>query len=386
MNASRDDALKIGVLFSRTGLTAFVEETQARAVLLAIDEVNAAGGVGGRPVVPVEVDAQSDPARFAHLAERLLGEEAVALIVGCYMSNTRQAVVPIVERYRALLAYPSPYEGFEYSANVVYGGAVPNQHIVLLARHLMRHAGKRFYLVGTRYAFPIESNRVMITLVTEQGGQVLAERYVPLDARRRDFAAIAEDIRKRQPDVVFCTVIGEAARLFYEACRDAGLDESLAIAGLTITEAEVEMMGPALAAGHLTAATYFQSIDSPENARFLAAYAEKFGSADAVNAMTETAYSLTHQVLAAVDSAGSSQPEAIKAALCETEFAAPQGRIRIDPDNSHFYLWPRIGRLSADGRFDIVEQAAAAVKPDPYLVRHSIDDCDPSIEPVDRHD
>jgi branched-chain amino acid transport system substrate-binding protein len=219
----------------------------------------------------------------------------------------------------------------------------------------------------------------MITLVTEQGGQVLAERYVPLDARRREFAAIAEDIRKRKPDVVFCTVIGEAARLFYEACREAGLDETLAIASLTITEAEVAMMGPALAAGHLTAATYFQSIDSPENARFLAAYARKFGSPEAVNAMTETAYSLTRQVLAAVGKAGSARPEAIKAALGEMAFDAPQGRIRMDPDNSHFYLWPRIGRLSPSGGFDIVEAAPAAVKPDPYLVRHSIDDGDPSF-------
>ncbi|MBL8580900.1 MAG: transporter substrate-binding domain-containing protein [Rhizobiaceae bacterium] len=366
--------LTVGALFSQSGPTAFVERSQHDAFRLAVEEINEAGGISGREVVPVTYDAQSDPLRFCQLAEHMLDEDGAALLIGCYMTNTRQAVVPVVERRRALLAYTAPYEGFEYSPNVIYGGAVPNQHILLLARHLIRQVGKRFYLVGTRYTFPIESNRVMMTLVAEQNGDIVSERYVRLDARRSELMQIVEDIKAKRPDVVFCTVVGEAAALFYELCRDFGVADTTTIASLTITEAELALMPRGLAEGHLTAATYFQSIDSPANRRFVERYKARFGLDRPVNAMAETAYGLTHMVLEAVGRCGSVAPEAVRAELARSEFAAPQGNIRLDPDNSHFYLWPRIGRAEADGQFRIIEQTPAAVKPDPYLINHSLED------------
>jgi branched-chain amino acid transport system substrate-binding protein len=310
----------------------------------------------------------------------MLDEEHASLLIGCYMSNTRQAVVPVVERRGALLAYPAPYEGFEYSANVIYGGAVPNQHILLLARHLITHFGKRFYLVGTRYTFPIESNRVMLTLVAEQKGDILAERYVKLDARHRDLKPIVDDIKARKPDVVFCTVVGEAAQRFYELCSDADIGAHTQIASLTITEAELALMGPGLAEGHLTAATYFETINTPENKRFVRNYKARFGAHEHPNAMAETAYGLTHMVLAAVGRCESLDTDAIRAELAKTQFDAPQGRVRLDPDNSHFYLWPRIGRAEADGQFTIVEQSSGAIKPDPYLINHSLADWDDEVD------
>ena len=298
-DSDRHRPLAVGALFSATGPTAFVERTQWNAMLLAIEEINAAGGVAGREVVAVVDDARSDPAQFSRLAERMLDDDHASLLIGCYMTNTRQAVVPVVERRGALLAYAAPYEGFEYSPNVIYGGAVPNQHILLLARHLITSVGKRFYLVGTRYTFPIESNRVMMTLVAEQKGQVLAERYVRLDAQTRELKAIVDDIKAKRPDVVFCTVVGEAARLFYELCRDADIGAQTQVASLTITEAELALMSPGLAEGHLTAATYFESIATPANRRFVRSYKARFGAHEHTNAMAETAYGLTHMVLAA---------------------------------------------------------------------------------------
>ncbi|WP_020184746.1 transporter substrate-binding domain-containing protein [Methylopila sp. 73B] len=368
--------LIVGALYSATGPTAYLERTQLNATLLAIEEINAAGGVAGREVVPVTYDAQSDPARFASLAERMLDEDGAGLLVGCYMTNTRQAVVPIVERRGAVLAYAAPYEGFEYSPNVIYGGAVPNQHILLLARHLILNAGRSFYLVGTRYTFPVESNRVMMTLVAEQKGQTLAERYVPLDASRRELDQIVQDIKKKKPDVVFCTVVGEAAVRFYELCAEAGLTDTLTIASLTVTEAEIASMPAGLAVGHLTGATYFQSIDSPENRRFVRAYQSRFGVHERLNAMAETAYSVTRMTLDAVGRARSVEPGNVRSALGETSFLAPQGEIRIDAENGHSYLWPRIGRVEADGQFKVLEQSAQAIKPDPYLIHHSLADWD----------
>ncbi len=368
--------MKVAVLFSSTGTTAYVERTQLNATLMAIQEVNLAGGIGGENVVPVVCDAQSNAGRFAELAERTLAEEAVRLIIGCYMTDTRQAIVPIVERRNALLVYPAPYEGFEYSPNVVYGGAVPNQHIVLLARHLLKNYGRRFYLVGTRYTFPIESNRVMMTLVSEQKGQIVAERYLPLNASRRQLEEIAKNIATTRPDVVFCTVVGEAVKAFYEICRDVGVDmRSTVFASLTITEAEVELLGAELATGIITAATYFESIESEENRRFVSAYRARYGSTARTNAMAESAYCLTHMVLGAVQRSGSLDPVLVRNELHGVMFSAPQGVIRMNSDNNHFYLWPRLGRVRMDGGFDILESATEAVRPDPYLINHQLDDC-----------
>lgn len=369
-----DRALVVGGLYSTTGATAFVEQTQYNATLLAIEEINARGGAGGREVRLLHYDAQSDPPRFAALAERMLDVDRADLLIGCYMTNTRQAVVPVVERRGRLLSYAAPYEGFEYSPNVIYGGAVPNQHILLLARHLMTAPGRSFYLVGTRYTFPIETNRVLMTLIAERKGHVLAERYVPLQASRRELDQIVQDIRRKKPDVVFCAVVGTAAMAFYELCAEAGLTADTTFASLTITEAEVAQMPPRLAAGHLTAATYFQSIDTPANHRFVRAYQARFGAQERLNAMAETAYSVTHLTLAAAAAARSVAPQALCAALRDIAFAAPQGEIHLDPENNHVYLWPRVGEVQADGQFRIIVEAPAAVKPDPYLVNHTLDD------------
>jgi branched-chain amino acid transport system substrate-binding protein len=372
--------ISIGALFSQTGPTAYVERTQLNATLLAVEEINAAGGVGGRQIELLTHDAQSDPARFSKIAEHLIDDEGVSLLIGCYMTNARQAVVPVVERRGALLVYTACYEGFEYSPNVIYGGAVPNQHILLLARYLIANVGKRFYLVGTRYTFPIESNRVMMTLVSERKGQIVAERYVKLAAQRRELEAIVEDIKLKRPDVVFCTIVGEAVGLFYDLCREAGILSHTVIASLTITEAEVALMEPGVAEGHLTAATYFQSINSAANKRFVANYRAKFGVLETINAMAETAYSLTHMVLAAAGRQKSFDADLIRSDLAKNVFEAPQGPIHLDPDNAHIYLWPRIGRLEANGQFTIVEQSLRRVKPDPYLINHTFADWDPIFE------
>ena len=374
MSFSIQGPLTVGCLYSATGPTASVERTQLNATLLAIEEINASGGVAGREVVALQYDAKSEPAQFSALAERMLDHDRADLLIGCYMTNTRQAVVPVVERRSCLLSYAAPYEGFEYSPNVVYGGAVPNQHSLLLARHLMSERGKRFYLVGTRYTFPIESNRVMSALVAERKGQVVAERYVPLGVSRRELDQVVQDIARKQPDVVFSTVVGDAAGIFCELCAEAGLTTTITFAGLTLTEAELDAMPPGLAAGHLTAATYFQSIDTPENHRFVHAYQARFGAQERLNAMAETAYLVTHLTLGAIARCESTSPEAVCGELARMSFRAPQGEVRFDPENNHLYLWPRIGRAEADNQFTIVRDVSAPVKPDPYLVTHSLED------------
>lgn len=174
---------RIGVLFSRTGFMSVIEETQYQGTQLAIEEVNEAGGVCGRELVPVAYDPGSDSAAYGHYAKRLMVEDQVSTIFGCYTSSSRKAVLPVVERLNGLLWYPTLYEGFEASPNVIYTGASPNQNSLALCRYLMDTFGTRFYFVGSDYIYPRESNRVMRELLKSNGGSVVGERYVNVYAR-----------------------------------------------------------------------------------------------------------------------------------------------------------------------------------------------------------
>ena len=361
--------IRVGVLFSETGVTALVERTQRHAVKLALDEVNASGGVLGRPLEAIFYDPASDPRRFRQLAEQLLENDGIEVIFGCYMSSTRKAVLPVVERRGGLLFYPTLYEGFEFSPNCIYSGAAPNQNSVGLARYLMQRYGQRFYLVGSNYVFPYESNRIIRDYMSSHGGKVVEERYIPLNAGEDDIAQVIADIRKCNPSVIISTVVGDGTCSLYRAYRKAGFDaDKMPIGSLTTCEPEVAQMGNEAAEGHYTAAPYFRSIRSAENVRFVQAYQESFGSDQPISSCTEAAYFQVHLFAKAVERAGSTSIAKIKQSLPGFEFPSPQGPVRIDQENNHTYLWPRIGRVGSDGQFDVVEESRVPVKPDPYLI------------------
>ena len=225
---------RVGVLFSQTGVTAAIERSQLNGTLLAIEEINKAGGVLGRLIEPNVYDPASNPKQFRALAEKLLTADRVRLIFGCYMSSTRKAVLPMVEAFRGLLFYPTLYEGFEYSLHCIYTGAAPNQNSLQLAKYLLQHYGNRFLLIGSNYIYPYESNRVMADFITQSKGKVLDELYVPLNAQAKDFDKAISKIGALKPDVVFSTVVGQSTAVFYEAFRRAGFDASkMPIASLT---------------------------------------------------------------------------------------------------------------------------------------------------------
>lgn len=368
-------AWRVGVLFSQSGVTSAVERTQLQATLLAIDEINAAGGVLDLPLEPVLYDPQSNPKLFRTLAERLLGMDRVRLVFGCYMSSSRKAVLPVIESHRALLFYPTLYEGFEYSRHCIYTGAAPNQNSLQLARFLFEHYGNRFLLVGSNYVYPYESNRVMTDLVRQNRGKIVNELYVPLAARPSDFARAIHEIRKHAPDVIFSTVVGKATAAFYQAYREAGFDPARQpIASLTTSEAEVAEMSAEAAEGHITAAPFFETLGTATARRFVSAYKARYGAAAPIPAAAEAAYFQVHLAAAAIGRAGSADPERVLPELGEIEYAAPQGRVRIERENNHTYLWPRVARLDARGHFQIVWNPGVQVRPDPYSVVQSLDD------------
>jgi branched-chain amino acid transport system substrate-binding protein len=291
------------------------------------------------------------------------------------MSSTRKAVIPVVEKYNGLLMYPTLYEGFEYSRNVIYTGAAPNQNSVQLAEYMLRTLGSRVFMVGSDYIYPYESNRIMSDLILERGGEKVAEHYLPLDASREDFQAIVKRIRQLKPDFIFSTVVGDGTALLYRAFREAGLDPArMPIGSLTTCEAEVQQMGPELAEGHITSAVYFQSVATEANERSVAKCRARFGEDVVLNMCWEAAYFQTHLLANALRRVGTDRVRELLRVLPGSEFLAPQGMVRIDEDNHHTYLRPRIGRVNAKGQFDIVEEATNWVRPDPYLVDHTLQD------------
>jgi branched-chain amino acid transport system substrate-binding protein len=280
MRSDSREAHKVGVLFSKTGVTAAIETSQLMGTLFAIEQINEAGGIGGVPLEAVYYDPQSVPARYQALATKLIAEDGVRIIFGCYMSSTRKAVLPVVEKWNALLLYPTLYEGFEYSSNIIYTGAAPNQNSMQLAEFMLRKFGSRVFLVGSDYIYPYESNRIMTDLIRGQGGERAGESYLRLDAPAEAYLEIARKIKAAAPDFIFSTVVGSGTSLLYRAYAKLGLDPArMPIASLTTSEAEVQDMGADVAEGHFTSATYFQSVDTKENVLAVAEFKRRLGAA-----------------------------------------------------------------------------------------------------------
>jgi branched-chain amino acid transport system substrate-binding protein len=373
--ADESKTWRVGILFSNSGVTSVIEQSQHNGALLAIEEVNAGGGVAGRRIEPIVYDPQSIVSEYGRLAERLIVEDQARVIFGCYMSSARKEVLPVIERRNALFFYPTLYEGFEYSPNVFYGGATPNQNSVPLARYLMSNYGNRFYFVGSDYIYPRESNRVMRNIVRQGGGDVVGERYVALQASQDDFEEIIADIHRTGPDVIFSTVVGQGTINFYRAFHRAGFDAGrMPIGSLTTNEAEIAEMGVEAAVGHITAAPYFRNVASEANAAFLDRYLARFGSVTHVTSCCEATYFQVHLFARALAKTRCLDTDLLREALLGAVYDAPQGLVKVDPDNSHTYLQSRIAKVDRSGEFVIEQEARRSIKPDPYLVNPGLDD------------
>jgi len=369
MTSSGGEPWRVGVLFSKTGYMSVIEETQLRGTLLAIDEINEAGGINDRPIKPVVFDPSSEASGFGRLAKKLLVEDGVTSIFGCYTSSSRKAVLPVVERLNGLLWYPTLYEGFEFSPNVIYTGAGPNQNSLELFRFLMENFGTRLYFVGSDYVYPRVSNRIMREFVEGNGGKVVGERYVSLRPNRAEFYDVIRDIRELHPDAIFSTVVGDGTVHLYQAYAESGFDpKNMPITSLTTTEAEIRAMGADVGEGHITAAPYFQGIENEENRRFLSRWKKIYGDDYAANMCSEAAYFQVHLFAQALSKTNSLETEHMRAAVLGENVAAPQGQVSINPGCGHANLWTRIGRANRSGQFDIVKQSNTAVNADPYLI------------------
>lgn len=362
---------RIGVLFSGSGPYGAVSRSLRNGALLAFEELRQRT-LPGIDLEPVLVDPMGEPARYPELAARLLSE-GIKHVVGCYTSSSRKELIPLFEKHDALLWYPSHYEGFESSDNVIYTGAAPNQHIIPLIEYLLSHAGRRAYCVGSNYIWAWENNRILRESLTAAGGSVAAERYLAVG--ETDHGKIVRAIVETRPDFVFNTLIGTSAYTFFRslraACAAEGLDQArdIPIASCSLSEPELAEIGPEAMDGHLSSSVYFSGIDSQTNRSFVNAYNQLFPTAPTVSADAESAYIAVRLLAASIASAQTDNVEAVRAAVTQQRLEAPQGQVWIDAGTNHTFLTPRIGRSNASGEFDVLYAASHPAQPDPYLVQ-----------------
>lgn len=367
--------LPIGLLFSTDGPYGTVAHTLLNGAMLACQQINDDTRIPVR-LRPVHFNPQGVLQNYAKGVQSML-DAGIRHICGCYTSSSRKEVLPLIEKHDAQLWYPSHYEGFESSANVIYTGAAPNQHLTPLIDYLHERFGKRAYSIGSNYIWAWENSRVLREGVTRLGGEILAERYVPVG--ETDLAAHIDEVLEMRPDYIFNALIGSSAYSFFQglraACIRRGIDQprQLPVASCNLSEPELYAIGADAADGQISASVYFASLKGARNAEFTAAYEAAFPAGPVVSAEAEASFIALHLMARAVANAGTAEVMAVRGAVPGCSLDAPQGPVSIDAATLHAVLTPRIGISRKDFQFDVVREAPAPVRPDPYLVNWSRD-------------
>ncbi|MEG4283519.1 urea ABC transporter substrate-binding protein [Microcoleus sp. A006_D1] len=358
--------IEIGVLHSLTGTMSISEISVKDATLLAVEEINAAGGVLGRPLKAVIEDGASDLQTFAQKAKQLLLESQVKVVFGCWTSASRKAVLPAFEQSSGLLFYPVQYEGLEQCPNIFYTGAAPNQQIVPGVNYLLAQGKRKIFLLGSDYIFPRTANRIVKAQLAALGGELAGEVYLPLGSRDVD-EAIAHIVAVK-PDAILNTLNGDSNVAFFLRLREAGLKpEDLPVMSVSIAEEEVRAIGPSNIAGHLVVWNYFQTVDTAENRKFVKAYKARYGENRVTDDPIEAAYLGVYLWKQAVEKAGSTDMVKVRAAAKNIEFAAPSGKVKIDAQTQHTWKTVRIGKVRPDGQIEEIWNSGTPVQPDPFL-------------------
>ena len=362
--------IKVGILHSLTGTMAISENPVKDSTLLAIQEINDAGGLLGKKIEPVIHDGKSDWPTFANEAEKLIKEDKVAVVFGSWTSASRKTVKPIFERYNHLLFYPVQYEGLEESPNIVYTGAAPNQQIIPAVKWTFDNIGKKFFLVGSDYVFPRTANAIIKDIVSALEGEIVGEEYLLLGSS--DVDDVVKKIAAAKPDAIFNTINGDSNLAFFKALRAVGITpDKIPTISFSIAEAELQAMGAAAFAGDYAAWNYFQSIDSEKNREFVEKFKKIYGASRVTDDPIEAGYFGVHLWAKAVNDAGTTDVEAVRKALPKQSFEAPEGMVYIDKENQHTWKIVRIGKILPDGQFEIVWSSEKPIRPVPFPVYRS---------------
>ena len=362
--AFAQDTVKVGILHSLSGGLALAEASVADADKMAIDEINAAGGVMGRKVTAIVEDGASDWPTFSEKARKLIEKDKVAAVFGCYTSASRKAVVPVFEQLKGLLYYPTYYEGQEQSPNIIYTGAEATQQAVAACEWLLKNKGKSVYLIGSDYIWPRVTNKISRPTIVKNGGKVLGEEYLPLGAT--NFGSIINKIKALKPDIILSTVVGGSNVAFFKQMISAGIDmKKTTVMALAMSEEEVSGVGAENTVGVVTCMGYFQSLDLPANKKFVSAFKAKYGANRVTGDVLECAYTSVYLWKAGVEKAGTFEVGKVVAASGGLEIDAPEGKVKLHATNQHLWKHARIGEFLPDGQVKVLYESPL-IEPAPF--------------------
>ncbi|MEO3884072.1 urea ABC transporter substrate-binding protein [Nonomuraea sp. B5E05] len=364
--AAGSSEIKVGILHSLSGTMAISEVTVRDAELLAIEEINKAGGVLGKQLVPVVEDGASDWPTFAEKATKLVRQDKVATVFGGWTSASRKAMLPVFERHKALLWYPVQYEGLESSPYIFYTGATTNQQIIPGLDYLKEQGKKRLFLVGSDYVFPRTANKIIKAYAAANGMEILGEEYTPLG--HTEYSTLVNKVTQARPDAVFNTLNGDSNVAFFKALKSTGATaESMPVLSVSIAEEEVTGIGVDNVVGQPVAWNYYQTTDTPANKAFVTAYKAKYGQDKVTSDPMEAGYNAVYLWAEAVKKAGTTEVEAVRKAAGGIALERPEGLVTIDGESQHLYKTARIGIVQPDGLIKQVWDSGEPIKPDPYL-------------------
>jgi len=364
------DSVKIGFLDSLSGTMAISEKTVNDSLNLAAQEINAAGGVKGKKLQIVTEDGASEPATFAEKATKLIQSDCVAAVFGGWTSSSRKAMLPVFEANNALLFYPVQYEGLESSKNIFYIGATTNQQIVPAIDYLASQGKKSLFLVGSDYVFPRTANKIIKLYAKSKGIEIKGEEYAPLGYT--DFSTIVNKVSAAKADAVFNTLNGDSNVAFFKQYKNVGLTaQTMPVLSVSIAEEEVAGIGVENLKGQLTAWNYYQTIDSPQNVKFVKAFKAKYGAKRVTSDPMEAAYTSLYLWKAMVEKAGSFDVAAVQKAAGGVTFKAPEGTVTVNGENHHVAKTALIGQIGADGLIHTVWKSPSPIAPDPYLTGYA---------------
>jgi urea transport system substrate-binding protein len=364
--AVTDKEVTVGQLHSATGTMAISETGSIQAEQLAIEQINAMGGILGRQIKIIQEDGASDWPTFAEKAKKLLVNDKVPAVFGCWTSASRKAVLPVFEKENGLLYYPTFYEGLEQSKNVIYTGQEATQQIIAGLDWISKEKkAETFYLIGSDYIWPRTSNKIArkhIENVLKK--KVVGEEYYPLG--HTQFGSLINKIKLRKPDVVYAIVVGGSNVAFYKQLKAAGITaEKQTLLTISVTEDELLGIGGENAEGFYAAMKYFQSLDNPNNKKFVEAFKKKYGPKSVIGDVTQAAYLGPWLWKAAVEKAGSFDVTKVAAASPGIELkTAPEGYVKVH-ENHHLWSKTRIGQIKKDGQFNVLYESGL-IEPDPF--------------------
>ncbi|MEU6700926.1 urea ABC transporter substrate-binding protein [Pseudonocardia sp. NPDC046786] len=360
------DSVKIGFLNSRSGTMAISENTVYNSLAMAAEEINETGGVLGKQLEVVAEDGASEPTIFAEKAEKLIRADCVAAVFGGWTSSSRKAMLPVFESNDALLFYPVQYEGLESSENIFYSGATTNQQIVPALDYLKEQGATSLFLVGSDYVFPQTANKIIKAYAEANGIEILGEEYAPLG--HTDFSTIVSKVRDAGADAVFNTLNGDSNVAFFKEYKSLGLTpDTMPVLSVSIAEEEVGGIGVDNIVGQPVAWNYYQTIDSPENAEFVAAFKARYGDDKVTSDPMEAAYTSLYLWKAMVEKADSFAVPDVQAAADGVTFDAPEGTVTVNGDNHHIAKTALIGKIGPDGLIYTEWSSGEPIEPDPYL-------------------